>query len=141
MVSGEPLHFASVEASLEEVGAERVPEDVRVGRRADPGLASDPGEGSACLEAVEVEHGPGVGCGVRECGAAAREPFVVDVEDGAVVAAFAADVDLGFAPAFALGYVDGADAERLADPESAQQQQHDKRSIRTIRPVSAMRSS
>jgi hypothetical protein len=64
-----------------------------------------------------------------------REPFVVDVEHRAVVASFTADADFGFAAACARGDVDGADAERLADPESAQQQHHDERSLLAIRPA------
>jgi hypothetical protein len=71
------------------------------------------------LEAVEVEHRPVGDRGGLEQAEPVREPCVVDVEDGAVVASFAADADFGFATACARGDVDGADAERLADPESA----------------------
>jgi hypothetical protein len=61
-LSGEALHLASVEAGLEEVGAERIPEDVRVGGGSvDPGLTSDSRERSACLQAVEVDQGPVAG--------------------------------------------------------------------------------
>jgi hypothetical protein len=105
------------------------------GGRVDPGLASDAGERSPGLEAVDVKHGPVGDRGDLERGEPVGERFVVDVEDGAVVAAFAADADFGFAAALAGGNVDGADAERLDDLESAQQQQHDERSFLAMRPA------
>jgi len=48
----EALHLAHVESRLEQMGAERVPEDVGVGRRVEPRVASDPSEGAGGLEAV-----------------------------------------------------------------------------------------
>jgi hypothetical protein len=47
---------------------------------------------------------------------APREPRIVDVKDGAVVAVFAADPHSGLAFVLARGYVDRADAERFTDP-------------------------
>ena len=57
------------------------------------------------------------------------------MKDGAVVASFAADADLGRASALARGDVDRADAERFADPKAAQEQQCDERPFGDLRPV------
>jgi hypothetical protein len=126
-VACEALDLADVEAGLQEVGAERVAEDVGVGGRIDAGLACDSRERATGLEAIEVEDRLLRGCGGCELGEAVGELLIVDVKDGAVVASFAADADLGLACALARGDVDRADAERFADPKAAQEQQRDER--------------
>ena len=92
-MAGEALDLAHVEAGLQEVGAERVAQDVGVAGRVDARLASDSGERAAGLEAVEVEDWLLCGCRGVERGEALGEPLIVDVKDGAVVASFATDAN------------------------------------------------
>ncbi len=134
-VACEALDLADVEAGLQEVGTERVAQDVGVGGRIDAGLACDPRECATGLEAIEVEDRLLRGCRGGELGEAVGELLIVDVKDRAVVASFAADADLGLASALARGDVDRADAERFADPKAAQEQRYVdalKRSNRTV---------